>query len=296
MKDYLVKATAFNGYIRAYAIRSTEMVEEARRRQDTWATTSAALGRTLTITCMMGAMLKNQDTLTVRVEGNGPIGSIIADGNAQGEVRGYVKNPHVDFPVNEYGKLDVARAVGTEGNISIVKDQGLKENFTGQVPIVSGEISEDFTYYFAHSEQVPSAVGAGVLVNPDHTILAAGGFILQVMPEATDGIIQQLEENLTKIPDLSPLIHEGKTPEEILQKLLGDNQLKIHETIPVSFQCKCSKKRIGHAIISLGADEIEQMITEDQGAEASCHFCQEKYIFTQEELQKLKKHASKASK
>src|SRR5699024_4121161 len=184
MKDYLIKATAYDGMIRAYAIRSTRTVEEARRRQDTWATASAALGRTMTITTMMGAMLKGDQTLTAKVEGNGPIGVIVADSNAQGDIRGYVTNPHVDFDLNKQGKLDVARAVGVEGNLSIVKDLGLRDHFTGQVPLVTGEISEDFTYYYAHSEQTPSAVGAGVLVNPDHTILAAGGFIVQVMQEA----------------------------------------------------------------------------------------------------------------
>src|SRR5690625_2815668 len=177
MEDYLVKSTIYNGTIRAYAVTTTHTVEEARKRQDTWATASAALGRTLTITAMMGAMLKNDNTLTVKFEGNGPIGAIIVDGNAKGEVRGYVSHPHIDFSLNEQGKLDVARAVGTKGNLSIVKDLGLRDYFTDQVPIVSGEISEDFTYYFAHSEQTPSAVGAGVLINPDHSILAAGGFI-----------------------------------------------------------------------------------------------------------------------
>lgn len=175
MKDYLVKSTVYNGMVRAYAATSTNTVGEACRRQDTWATASAALGRTITVTAMMGAMLKGDDTTTVKVEGNGPIGAIIADGNANGHVRGYVTNPHVDFDLNAKGKLDVARAVGKEGNISVIKDLGLKEYFTGEVPIISGEISEDFTYYFANSEQVPSAVGAGVLVNPDLSVLAEIG-------------------------------------------------------------------------------------------------------------------------
>src|SRR5690625_384225 len=182
MEDYLVKSTIYNGTIRAYAVTTTHTVEEARRRQDTWATASAALGRTLTITAMMACMLKGEDKLSVKVEGNGPIGAIIADGTAKGDVRGYVINPHVDFELNRNGKLDVSQAVGAEGTLTVVKDLGLKDHFTGQVPIVSGEISEDFTYYFASSEQIPSAVGAGVLVNPDHTISASGGFLIQVMP------------------------------------------------------------------------------------------------------------------
>ncbi|WP_067729657.1 Hsp33 family molecular chaperone HslO [Oceanobacillus damuensis] len=288
MKDYLIKATTFDGKVRAYAVTSTNTVEEARRRQDTWATASAALGRTITITAMMGAMLKGEDSNTIKVEGNGPIGAIIADGNAKGHVRGYVNNPHVDFELNEKGKLDVARAVGTEGTLSVIKDLGLKEYFTGEVPIVSGEISEDFTYYFATSEQVPSAVGAGVLVNPDHTILAAGGFIVQVMPGADEEIITRLEEQIQTFPSISSLIREGKTPEQILQQLFKDEEVKIHESMPIEFRCKCSKERLANAITGLGKEEIQSMIDEDHGAEASCHFCNETYHFTEQELEELK--------
>ncbi|MFD2628034.1 Hsp33 family molecular chaperone HslO [Oceanobacillus kapialis] len=288
MKDYLIKATAYQGKVRAYAATSTETVEEARKRHDTWATASAALGRTITITAMMGAMLKGEDSLTVKVEGGGPIGAIIADANAQGHVRGYVSNPHVDFDLNAKGKLDVARAVGVEGNLSVTKDLGLKEFFTGEVPIISGEISEDFTYYFANSEQVPSSVGAGVLVNPDHTILASGGFILQIMPGADDEIITKLENQIASIPPISSLIREGNSPEEILERLLGEEELKIHEKQPLEFRCRCSRERLEQAIIGLGNEEIENMIQEDHGAEASCHFCNEKYVFTEDELKTLK--------
>ncbi|SHG40341.1 Hsp33 family molecular chaperone HslO [Ornithinibacillus halophilus] len=287
MSDYLIKATTYEGKVRAYAVRSTETVEEARRRQDTWATTTAAMGRTLTITAMMGAMLKGEDTLTVKVEGGGPIGAIVADGNSKGEVRSYVTNPHVDFELNSKGKLDVARAVGTTGNLSVVKDLGLKEYFTGQVPIVSGEISEDFTYYFANSEQVPSAVGAGVLVNPDHSVLASGGFIVQVMPGADDAIISKLEKQIETFPAISSLIQDGKTPEEILEILFAGENLKIHEKMPIAFHCKCSKERLAQAIIGLGDEEIQNMIEEDHGAEASCHFCNEMYHFTESELEEL---------
>lgn len=287
MKDYLVKATAYNGMIRAYAISSTNTVEEARRRHDTWATASAALGRTITVTAMIGAMMKGEDKLTVKFEGNGPTGPIIADGNAKGEVRGYISNPHVDFDLNAEGKLDVARAVGTEGNLSIVKDLGMKENFTGQVPIVSGEIGEDFTYYFANSEQVPSAVGAGVLVNPDHTILAAGGFILQVMPGADEGIIDDIEDRLTKIPAISTMIRNGYSPERVLEELVGKESLKIHEDLPVEFKCHCSRERVENALKSLGNEELHDMIEKDGGAEATCHFCNENYNLNKEELREL---------
>ncbi|MBD1224686.1 Hsp33 family molecular chaperone HslO [Virgibacillus halodenitrificans] len=287
MKDYLIKATAHNGMVRAYASTTTETIEEARRRHDTWATASAALGRTITISAMMGAMLKGEDSLTVKVEGRGPIGAILADANANGEVRGYVSNPHVDFELNDKGKLDVARAVGTDGNISVIKDLGLKDYFTGEVPIISGEISEDFTYYFANSEQVPSAVGAGVLINPDHSVLAAGGFIIQVMPGAEEEVISQLEEEIQSLPAISALIQQGNTPEQILERLFGKENVKVHETMPIEFRCKCSKERVEQAIIGLGKEEIKQMIEEDHGAEANCHFCNETYEFTETDLEKL---------
>ncbi len=288
VKDYLIKATTYNDMIRAYAITSTDTVEEARRRQDTWATASAALGRTITVTAMMGAMLKGDDTVTVKVMGDGPVGPIIADGNAKGHVRGYLTNPHVDFDLNEIGKLDVAKAVGTEGNISVIKDLGMKDYFTGETPIVSGEIGEDFTYYFATSEQVPSAVGAGVLVNPDLSILAAGGFIVQVMPGADEAVIERLEDRIQSFPAISTLIREGKSPEEILYSLFDEDNVNILEKMPIEFQCKCSKERLANAIIGLGDDEIQQMIDEDHGAEATCHFCNEHYTFTEQELEELK--------
>ncbi|MGX4667716.1 Hsp33 family molecular chaperone HslO [Cerasibacillus sp. JNUCC 74] len=291
MKDFIIKATAYDDKVRAYAALSTHTVEEARRRHDTWATASAALGRTLTITAMMGAMLKGEDTITTKVIGNGPIGAIIADANANGQVRGYVTNPHVDFELNSQGKLDVARAVGTEGNISVIKDLGLRDFFTGEVPIISGEISEDFTYYFSNSEQIPSAVGAGVLVNPDHSILAAGGFIVQLMPGASEEVVEQLEEQIQAFPAISALIREGNTPEQILQRLFGDQEMKLLESIPLEFRCRCSKERVERAIIGLGEAEIQNMIDEDHGAEASCHFCNQTYHFTEEELINLKEQA-----
>lgn len=289
MSDYLVKATVYNDLVRAYAIRSTDTVEEARKRQDSWATASAALGRTITITVMMGAMLKGDDSLTVKVEGNGPLGAIVADSNAKGEVRGYVQQPHTDLPLNAKGKLDVAGAVGIEGTLSVVKDLGLKDYFTGQVEIVSGEISEDFTYYFAHSEQIPSAVGAGVLINPDHSVLAAGGFIIQVMPGAGEEIITRLEEQIQSFPAISSLIEKGYTPEEVLQRLFEGETVKILEKLPIAFHCNCSKERFERAIIGLGNEEIKLMIEEDHGAEANCHFCNNFYHFTESELRELEK-------
>ena len=286
MKDYLVKATLFDGQVRAYAVNTTNLVKEAQERQDTWATASAALGRALTITSMMGAMLKGEDTITAKIEGDGPIGATIVDGNATGDVRGYVVNPHVDFPVNEVGKLDVKRAVG-EGTLSIVKDLGLKDYFTGQVPLVSGEISEDFTYYFATSEQIPSAVGAGVLVNPDHSINVSGGFIIQLMPGAEEEIITQVEDAINQIPSVTTFLQEGATPEELLQRIFAEEDIQFLETMPVQFTCKCSKERIIRAIKGLGEAEIKAMIEEDHGAEATCHFCNEVYQVTESELEEL---------
>ncbi|WP_054861459.1 Hsp33 family molecular chaperone HslO [Gracilibacillus sp. JCM 18860] len=290
MKDYVLKATAFDGEVRAYAIKSTNTVEEARERQDTWATASAALGRTITITAMLGVMLKDNAKLTVKLEGNGPIGAVIADANDKGEVRGYVINPHVDFESNAQGKLDVRRAVGgTEGTLSVVKDLGLRNHFTGQVPIVSGEVSEDFTYYLANSEQIPSAVGAGVLVNPDHSILAAGGFIIQMLPGASDETIAKVEKQIEEIAPISQLIQEGKTPEEVLTLLVGEEgKLNILENMPVQFSCPCSKERLSTAISGLGNEEIDAMIKEDHGATATCHFCNEVYTFSIDELRALK--------
>lgn len=273
--------------VRAYAASTTALVQEACKRQDTWPTTSAALGRTLTITGMIAAMLKGKDTVTAKIEGDGPIGAIIADGHANGAVRGYVLHPHVDFPSNEQGKLDVKRAVGESGTLSVVKDLGLKDYFTGQVPLVSGEISEDFTYYFATSEQVPSAVGAGVIVDTDYSISAAGGFMVQLMPGADDEIVTRLEERISKFPPISSLIAAGKSPEEILYLLFNKEDVHIHEEAPLFFKCTCSKERMMNAVEGMGKDEIKAMIEEDHGAEATCHFCNEQYYITEEELKTL---------
>ncbi len=264
MNDYLVKALAFDGTIRAYAARTTETVSEAQRRHVMWPTATAALGRSMTAAVMMGAMSKGDDKLTIKVDGNGPIGSMIIDANAHGEVRGYASNPQTHFDLNEQGKLDVRRAVGTDGMLSIVKDIGLRDYFTGQVPIVSGEIAEDFTEYFVVSEQVPSAVGLGVLVNPDNTVKAAGGFIIQVMPGATEETIVELEERIANVEPISTLIARGLTPEEILGEVLGAENVEILDRMAVSFSCNCSSERFGNAIIGLGEHEIRDMIEEER--------------------------------
>ncbi|MBF2516504.1 Hsp33 family molecular chaperone HslO [Listeria marthii] len=293
MSDYLVKALAYDGMARVYAAVTTETIKEAQRRHDTWSVSSAALGRTMTGTLFLGAMQKEDQKITVKIEGDGPIGPIVADSNAQGQIRGYVTNPHVHFSeLNEAGKLDVRRGVGTSGMLSVVKDLGFGENFTGQTPIVSGEIGEDFTYYLATSEQINSSVGVGVLVNPDDTIEAAGGFMLQLLPGATDEVIDEIEKNLSVLPTVSRMIEAGETPESILAKLAGgEEKLQILEKIPVSFECNCSKERFGSAIISLGKEEIRSMIEEDHGAEAECHFCRNTYDFSEKELEELYEEA-----
>lgn len=284
MKDYLIRAIAFDGQVRAFATNTTETVAEAQRRHNTWPVVSAALGRSMTASVMMGAMLKGDDKITVKIQGNGPIGPMVIDADAKGDVRGFVTNPHVHFDLNEHGKLDVRAGVGTEGTLTIVKDLGMRDMFSGQTPIVSGEIAEDFTYYFASSEQVPSSVGLGVLVNPDNTILAAGGFIIQLMPGCEDETIDEIEKRLSSMEPVSKMIEKGYTPEQILEAVLGAGNVQVLSELPVQFQCQCSKERFGAAIIGLGVGEIQEMIDEDGGAQAQCHFCLETYEFTKEEL------------
>jgi len=291
VSDYLVKALAFNDQVRAYAVDTTKTVGEAQRRHGSWPTASAALGRAMTAGVMMGAMMKGNEKITLKIEGNGEAGPILVDSDAKGSVRGYITRPQTHFDLNEQGKLDVRRAVGAEGMLTVVKDLGLRENFSGQTPIVSGELGEDFTYYFAVSEQVPSSVGVGVLVNPDNTILAAGGFIIQLMPNTDDATITILEERITTMEPISKLIERGLTPEQVLIYILGEENVKFLDKMQVQFDCKCSKERFGDAIISLGRQEIQEMIDEDHGAEAQCHFCNEKYQFSEEELEQLKQEA-----
>ena len=288
MSDYLVKTLAYEGFVRAYAVNATETIAEAQRRHDTWNTSSAALGRTMIGALMLGATLKGEDKMTVKIEGNGPAGAIVVDSNGKGEVKGYIKNPHISLPLNEVGKIDVRGAVGTEGMFTVIKDLGLKEPFSGQTPIVSGEIGEDFTYYLAVSEQIPSAVGVSVLVDTDDSIKTAGGFMIQIMPGASDEIIDQIEARLKETARISTLLDEGQTPEEILQKLLATDDVEFLETMSVQFKCDCSKEKMGKALITVGKDELQAMIDEDHGCELSCQFCNKKYQFSEEELKEIK--------
>ncbi|MDW0111338.1 Hsp33 family molecular chaperone HslO [Sporosarcina aquimarina] len=287
MKDYLIKALAFDGTIRAYASTTTASVGEMQRRHNSWPTATAAVGRTMTATVMMGAMMKGEDKLTVKLDGGGPLGAIITDADANGHIRGYAIHPQTHFDLNEQGKLDVRRAVGTEGLLTVVKDLGLRDMFTGQTPIVSGEVAEDFTQYFVVSEQVPSAVALGVLVNPDNTVKASGGFILQVMPGATDETISELEQRISQMEPISKMIDRGLSPQGVLEEVLGLENVRVVDEVDVSFRCNCSKERFGTAIKSLGETEIQTIIQEDGEAEAECHFCLEKYVFSKDELEEF---------
>lgn len=291
MSDYLLKSVCYDGQIRVFTIDATETVAEAQRRHDTWSASSAALGRTMVGALLLGATVKGDEKLTVKIEGNGPTGHIVADSNGKGTVKGYIANPKVSLPLNEKGKIDVRGAVGTEGTLTITKDLGLKEAFSGQVPLISGELAEDFTYYMATSEQTPSAFGLSVLVDTDESIKAAGGFMIQVMPGATDETITAIEKAIENIPMVSRLMENGETPEAILDRLVGEGNAKVLDKMPISFECDCSKDRFAGAIVSLGKKEIDEMITEDHGAEAVCHFCGNKYHYSEQELEALKANA-----
>ena len=273
--------------VRAYAVNATDIVAEAQKRHETWHTASAALGRALVGTLLLGSTLKGEDKLTVKILGDGPAGAIIVDGNAKGEVKGYIQNPKVALPLNAQGKIDVRGAVGTQGSFVVIKDLGLKEPFTGQTPIVSGELGEDFTYYLASSEQIPSAVGLSVLVNPDDTIQTAGGFMLQIMPGASEELISRLEQKLASLPRVSSLLDSGMTPEQILETILDDTTIFYLETQPVCFKCDCNKDKFAAALITLGSQELQEMIDEDHGAETVCSFCGNKYHFSEQDLQGL---------
>ncbi|MFC5468549.1 Hsp33 family molecular chaperone HslO [Cohnella suwonensis] len=286
MKDEIIRGTAWNGGLRVFAARTTALVSELQRRQDTFPTATAALGRTATAAAMMGFMLKGKEKLTVQVKGDGPIGQIVVDANATGEVRGYVDHPHVHLPSNSQGKLDVAGVVGRSGYIHVTKDLGLREPYRGSVPIISGELAEDFTLYFADSEQTPSCVGLGVLVETDNSVVHAGGFIVQVLPGLAEDRLVRLERAIAAMPHVTALMDQGETPEGILRFLVGDD-LTIHDSIEPVFKCNCSRERFEKVLITLGRQELRSMIDEDGEAELHCHFCNEKYMFDDAQLEEL---------
>ncbi|AVD37036.1 Hsp33 family molecular chaperone HslO [Clostridioides difficile] len=289
MRDYVLRATSGNGQVRAFVATTRNTVEEARRLHETTKVATAALGRTLTATSIMGLMMKNDsDKLTVIIKGGGPIGTIIATSDSKGMVKGYVGNPQVEVEDYPNGKLNVAAAVGTEGVVKVIKDLGLREPYNGTYPLVSGEIAEDFTYYFAVSEQTPSVVALGVLTKEDE-VEFAGGFIVQLMPDAEEETIAKLEENVAKLPSITNMLKEGKSPEDILNIVLDGLEPKILDTCEVGFMCECSKERVKTALVAIGKKSLAQIIEEDKKAEVGCQFCNKKYMYTEEELLEILK-------
>lgn len=287
MNDYIIRATAANDQIRAFAAVTTEMVETAREHHNTSPVATAALGRLLTAGAMMGSMMKGEkDVLTLQIKAGGPLQGITVTADSQGNIKGYVGNPDVCIPANSKGKLDVAGAVGP-GFLTVIKDMGLKEPYSGQVMLQTCEIAEDLTYYFATSEQVPSAVGLGVLMNKNNTVRQAGGFIVQLMPFAEEEVISRLEQNVQKINSVTNLLEEGHTPESLLEKVLEGFDMQINEKMDTRFHCNCSKERVAKALISIGRKELIEMIQEGKPIEMNCHFCNTNYNFTVEELKEI---------
>ncbi|NLY42599.1 MAG: Hsp33 family molecular chaperone HslO [Clostridiaceae bacterium] len=293
MKDYIIKALTKDGTVRAFAAITTDMINKARQIHDTSPVATAALGRTLTAAAMMGSMLKGeQDTLTLQIKGDGPLGGIVAVADSKANVKGYVHQSHVDLPLKPDGKLDVGKAVGKNGYLSIVRDFGLKEPYVGRVPLVSGEIAEDLTFYYARSEQIPSVVALGVLIDVDLSVKAAGGFIVQLMPGADDKTIDILENTLAQIPPVSSMISGGMTAEDMLDKVLNKFEWSRTDTVNTGYNCDCSRERIESALISLGKKELKGIIEEQGKAEVTCHFCNEIYRFNKQELEHLLEAAS----
>ena len=287
MGDYIVRATAANAQIRAFACTTREMTEEARRIHNTSPVVTAALGRLMSAGAMMGSMLKGErDLLTLQIKGDGPMQGLTVTADSQGNIKGYPEVADVVLPENALGKLDVAGPVG-QGSLRVIKDMGLKEPYVGQTLLQTGEIAEDLTYYFAASEQVPSSVGLGVLMNRDNTVRQAGGFIVQLMPFAEENVISRLEQNLSQVQSVTAMLDEGRTPEQMLEILLDGLQPVVSDTMETLFSCSCNRQKIEKVLISLGKQEIKDMIEEGQEIEVNCHFCNTHYKFTVDELKQL---------
>lgn len=294
MSDYMIRATAAEGQIRAFAATTKDLVEYARAAHNTSPVATAALGRLLTTGTMMGPMMKGeQDLLTLKIQGDGPIQGITVTADSMGNVKGYVGNPEVMLPPNAKGKLDVAGAVGI-GVLSVIKDIGLKEPYVGQTILVSGEIAEDLTYYYATSEQTPSCVALGVLINKTNTVRQAGGFILQLMPGASEEVVSALETKIASLAPVTSMLDQGMNPEAILQDILGDMGLEIMDQIPVQFHCNCSKERVSRALASIDPKDIQEMIEDGKPIEVNCHFCNKNYTFSPEELQEMLEQKTRA--
>ena len=287
MNDYIVRATAADHSIRAFAITSKNIVEEARKDHNTSPVITAALGRLLSGAAMMGTMMKGEkDLLTVQIQCQGPAQGLTVTADSAGHVKGFPRVADVELPPNALGKLDVGGALGL-GVMSVIKDMGLKEPYVGQIALQTGEIAEDLTYYFATSEQIPSAVGLGVLMNKNNTVRQAGGFIIQLMPDASEETISALEKRLAKVSSVTAMLDSGKTPEDILQELLGDMELAVLDRLAVSFKCGCSKERFARGIASIKKSDIQEMIDAGENIETCCQFCNSKYVFTPDELKEM---------
>ena len=291
MNDYIVRATAANNQIRAFAATTRGMVEAARQHHNTSPVATAALGRLLTGGAMMGSMMKNEeDMLTIQIKCDGPIKGLTVTADVNGNVKGYVENPDIMLPPNKLGKLDVAGALGL-GVLSVIKDMGLKEPYVGQTILKTSEIAEDLTYYFATSEQVPSSVGLGVLMEKDNTVRQAGGFIVQVMPFIEEDVLAKLEENISKISSVTAMLDKGYTPEQILEEVLEGFDVEFTDTLFTQFYCNCSKERVEKAIVSIGKRDIQEMIDDGKDIEVNCHFCNTQYAFTVDELKQIIKRS-----
>lgn len=290
LEDYLVRATAANAQIRAFACTTRETVEKAREIHGSQPVVTAALGRLLSAGTMMGSMLKGEkDILTLQIKGDGPAQGLMVTADSHGTVKGYPEVPDVVLPANALGKLDVAGALG-KGRLIVIKDMGLKEPYVGQTLLQTGEIAEDLTYYFAVSEQIPSSVGLGVLVNRDRTVRQAGGFLIQMMPFAEETVVDRLEQNLRKVSSVTALLDAGNTPEQMLEILLEGLDPEINDRMPVHYACNCSRQKIEKVLVSLGRKEILDMIEEGQETEVNCHFCDTHYKFSVEDLKKILHH------
>lgn len=285
----MVRATAANGQIRAFAVTSKELVETARRHHNTSPVITAALGRLMSGAVMMGAMMKGEkDLLTIQIQCSGPAKALLVTADAKGNVKGYPGVPDVILPPNKNGKLDVGGALGL-GVMSVIKDIGMKEPYVGQTELKTGEIADDLTYYFASSEQIPSSVGLGVLMNKNNTVKQAGGFILQLMPFTDEETICKLEERIAEMESITALLEKGDTPELLLKEVLGDIPFEAAEAVPVQFRCDCSKEKIAKSLAAISKKDLDEMIADGKGIEVKCHFCNTDYHFSTEELQGIRK-------
>ena len=285
--DYIVRATAANHQIRAFAISSTNTIEEARQRHNTSPIATVALGRLMSAGAMMGTMMKgDDDIITIQIKGDGPIGGLTVTADAKANVKGYVNNPEVMLPLNSAGQLDVEKALGI-GVLSVIKDIGLKEPYVGDTILVTSDVTQDITYYFATSEQVPTSVGLSVIMSKDNTVKSAGGFIIQLLPDASEEIISALEKKIKEVKNVTTMLEHGYTPEQMLEELLGEFGLDILDKIPTQFYCNCSKERMSRALISIGRKELSSLIEEGRTIEVNCHFCGSHYNFDVEELKDL---------